>query len=107
MGGAVIGWGLDSLAALTGHRTFPLFFLLMLSTVVPIWLITYATEFWHFLVLGLFVGLAGAYTAVKQVRNHYPADFGWTDFFHPAHYLAWTGLALIVTLLVVDRERRR
>jgi len=34
-------------------------FLLMLSTVVPIWLITYATEFWHFLVLGLFVGLAG------------------------------------------------
>jgi len=29
-GGAVIGWGLDSLAALFGHRTFPLFFLLML-----------------------------------------------------------------------------
>jgi MFS transporter, NNP family, nitrate/nitrite transporter len=35
------------------------FFLLMLSTVVPIWLIGEATEFWHFLVLGLFVGLAG------------------------------------------------
>lgn len=35
------------------------FFLLMLSTVVPIWLLTYATEYWHFLVLGLFVGLAG------------------------------------------------
>ncbi|MBL8305046.1 MAG: NarK/NasA family nitrate transporter [Rubrivivax sp.] len=35
------------------------FFLLMLSTVVPIWLISYATEFWHFLLLGLFVGLAG------------------------------------------------
>jgi len=34
-------------------------FLLMLSTVVPIWLIGEATEFWHFLVLGLFVGLAG------------------------------------------------
>ena len=30
VGGAVIGWGLDSLAALAGHRTFPLFFLLML-----------------------------------------------------------------------------
>ena len=30
VGGAVIGWGLDSLAALTGHRTFPLFLLLML-----------------------------------------------------------------------------
>jgi MFS transporter, NNP family, nitrate/nitrite transporter len=35
------------------------FFVLMLSTVIPIWLITYATQFWHFLVLGLFVGLAG------------------------------------------------
>jgi MFS transporter, NNP family, nitrate/nitrite transporter len=34
-------------------------FLLMLSTVVPIYMIGYATEFWHFLVLGLFVGLAG------------------------------------------------
>ena len=33
--------------------------LLMLATVVPIWLISYATQFWHFLVLGLFVGLAG------------------------------------------------
>jgi NNP family nitrate/nitrite transporter-like MFS transporter len=35
------------------------FFVLMLSTVVPIWLISYATEYWHFLVLGLFVGVAG------------------------------------------------
>jgi NNP family nitrate/nitrite transporter-like MFS transporter len=35
------------------------FFVLMLSTVVPIWLISYATEYWQFLVLGLFVGLAG------------------------------------------------
>jgi MFS transporter, NNP family, nitrate/nitrite transporter len=34
-------------------------FLLMLSTVLPIYLISHATEFWHFLVLGLFVGLAG------------------------------------------------
>jgi NNP family nitrate/nitrite transporter-like MFS transporter len=34
-------------------------FVLMLSTVIPIWLIGYATEFWQFLVLGLFVGLAG------------------------------------------------
>ena len=30
IGGAVIGWGLDSLASLAGHGTFPLFFLLML-----------------------------------------------------------------------------
>ncbi len=34
-------------------------FLLMLATVIPIWLISYATQFWHFIVLGLFVGLAG------------------------------------------------
>ena len=30
VGGAVIGWGLDSLAGAFGHRTFPLFFLLLL-----------------------------------------------------------------------------
>ena len=35
------------------------FFVLMIATIVPIWLIGYATEYWHFLVLGLFVGLAG------------------------------------------------
>ncbi|MBI5120344.1 MAG: NarK/NasA family nitrate transporter [Rhodospirillales bacterium] len=35
------------------------FFFLMASTVIPIWLISYATQFWHFLVTGLFVGLAG------------------------------------------------
>jgi len=35
------------------------FFILMLSTIVPIWMISRATEFWHFLVTGLFVGVAG------------------------------------------------
>ena len=35
------------------------FFILMLSTVFPIWLISRATEFWHYLVTGLFVGVAG------------------------------------------------
>ncbi len=30
VGGALIGWGLDTLAEMLGHRTFPLFFLLML-----------------------------------------------------------------------------
>jgi ATP synthase protein I len=30
VGGAVIGWGLDSLAGLAGYRTFPLLTLLML-----------------------------------------------------------------------------
>ena len=35
------------------------FFVLMLLTVVPIWFIGEATQYWQFLVLGLFVGLAG------------------------------------------------
>ena len=35
------------------------FFVLMLSTVVPIWMISWGTEYWHFLVTGLFVGAAG------------------------------------------------
>lgn len=35
------------------------FVVLMLSTVVPIWMISWGTEFWHFLVTGLFVGVAG------------------------------------------------
>jgi len=34
-------------------------FVLMLATVVPIWLISYAHSLWQLLVLGLFVGLAG------------------------------------------------
>ncbi len=35
------------------------FFLLMLSTIIPIYMISMATQFWQFLVLGLFIGLAG------------------------------------------------
>ena len=35
------------------------FFLLMLCTVIPIWLMSYATQYWHFLVIGMFVGVAG------------------------------------------------
>ena len=35
------------------------FALLMASTIVPIYLISYGTEFWHYLVTGLFVGVAG------------------------------------------------
>ena len=40
------------------------FTVLMLSTVLPIWMISEATAYWHFLVLGLFVGLAGGSFAV-------------------------------------------
>ncbi len=35
------------------------FFALMLVCVVPIYMMQYATAFWHFLAIGLFVGLAG------------------------------------------------
>ncbi|WP_354372039.1 MFS transporter [Variovorax paradoxus] len=33
--------------------------LLMAATVPAIWLMSYATQYWHFIVLGMFVGLAG------------------------------------------------
>lgn len=50
------------------------FFLLMLSAVVPIYLIRYATEFWQFLVVGLFVGVAGGSFSVgiAYVARWYP-----------------------------------
>jgi len=35
------------------------FFVLMLSTVIPIWMLSQATEYWQFLLTGLFVGVAG------------------------------------------------
>lgn len=35
------------------------FFWLMMVCVLPIYLISYASQYWHFLLLGLFVGLAG------------------------------------------------
>jgi NNP family nitrate/nitrite transporter-like MFS transporter len=35
------------------------FFMLMLSTIIPIFMISRATEYWQFLVTGLFVGVAG------------------------------------------------
>ena len=35
------------------------FFVLMISTVIPIWMISYSTQYWHFLFTSLFVGIAG------------------------------------------------
>ncbi|WP_119155203.1 MFS transporter [Caldimonas tepidiphila] len=35
------------------------FTILMALTVPAIWMMSYATQFWHFIVIGLFVGLAG------------------------------------------------
>ncbi|QEI09074.1 NarK/NasA family nitrate transporter [Pigmentiphaga aceris] len=52
------------------------FFALMLSTVIPIWLISYATQYWQFLVLALFVGLAGGSFSVgtPYVARWFPAS---------------------------------
>jgi NNP family nitrate/nitrite transporter-like MFS transporter len=55
--GSLVRLPLGMLTDRTGGRV--VFFLLMLACVVPIWLIGEATSFAQFLVLGLFVGLAG------------------------------------------------
>jgi NNP family nitrate/nitrite transporter-like MFS transporter len=72
--GSLIRLPLGMLTDKFGGRS--VFFVLMLSTVVPIYLISYATAFWQFLVLGLFVGVAGgsfsvgiAYVARWFTRN--------------------------------------
>ena len=51
-------------------------FLLMLSTVPAIWLMAYATEYWQFLLLSLFVGLAGGSFSVgtPYVARWFPKD---------------------------------
>ena len=40
------------------------YFIQMLSVVPPTWLLSYATEYWQYLVLGLFIGVAGGSFAV-------------------------------------------
>jgi NNP family nitrate/nitrite transporter-like MFS transporter len=48
--------------------------LLMAATVPAIWLMAYATQYWHFLLIGLFVGLAGGSFSVgtPYVARWYP-----------------------------------
>lgn len=60
--GSLIRLPLGMLTDKFGGRV--VFFVLMLATVGPIWLMSAATAFWHFLVIGLFVGLAGGSFAV-------------------------------------------
>ncbi|SEO90332.1 MFS transporter [Aquisalimonas asiatica] len=54
----------------------PVYALLMLSTVLPIYLLQYATSYWQLLVLGLFVGLAGASFSVgiAYVARWFPRE---------------------------------
>ena len=40
------------------------YFLQMLTVVIPTWMLSYATEYWQYLVLGLFIGMAGGSFAV-------------------------------------------
>ncbi|MFW5446883.1 MAG: nitrate/nitrite transporter [Methylophagaceae bacterium] len=49
---------------------------LMLSTIIPMWLISAGTEYWHYLVLGLFVGLAGASftVGISYVARWFPKN---------------------------------
>jgi len=48
----------------------------MVVTIVPIWLITYADKFWQFLIVGLFVGVAGASFSVgtPYVARWFPRE---------------------------------
>ena len=50
--------------------------ILMALTVPAIWLMAYATQFWHFLVIGLFVGLAGGSFSVgtPYVARWFPSN---------------------------------
>jgi NNP family nitrate/nitrite transporter-like MFS transporter len=87
------------------------FFLLMLATVPAIWLIGMATQFWHFLALGLCIGLAGGSFSVgtPYVARWFPRErrglamgiFGagnsgsaLTKFVAPAIIAAWGWQAL-------------
>jgi len=40
------------------------YFLQMLAVVIPTWVLSYATEYWQYLALGLFIGVAGGSFAV-------------------------------------------
>jgi MFS transporter, NNP family, nitrate/nitrite transporter len=52
----------------------PVFAVVMLSTVVPLFLIQFATTYWHMLLLGFFIGLAGGSFSVgiSYVARFYP-----------------------------------
>jgi NNP family nitrate/nitrite transporter-like MFS transporter len=96
------------------------FFLLMLACVVPMWLIGYATAYWQFLVLGLFVGLAGGSFSVgtpyvarwfdKQHRGFAMGVFGAGNsgaavnkFIAPAIVLAagWTAVPKVYAAIML------
>ena len=81
-------------------------FLLMLSTVAPIYFLSMATEFWHFIVLGLFVGLLNM-VPYLQIIGLIPA--GLLAMMHAVQsgtniwmVLGLTGLVFVVVQLIQD-----
>ncbi len=102
--GSLIRLPLGMLTDRFGGR--PVFMALMLSTILPIYLISHATQYWHMLVLGLFVGVAGgsfsvgiAYTARWFDKKHQGFAMGIfgagnagaavTKFVAPSIVVAW------------------
>ena len=55
--GSLIRLPLGMLTDRFGGR--PVFLVVMVSTIIPIYLVSLGTEYWHYLVSGLFVGVAG------------------------------------------------
>ena len=53
------------------------------------------------------IGLAAAYTIVRQFRNDFPHDSAWPEFFHVAHLAAWIGVCLLATDIAVSWLRNR
>jgi NNP family nitrate/nitrite transporter-like MFS transporter len=56
--GSILRLPLGMLTDKVGGRR--VFIGLMMTMIAPLWFISEATEYWHFLILGLFVGVAGA-----------------------------------------------
>jgi len=84
----------------------PVFFWLMVLVIPPVYLISLASEYWHFLLLGLYMGIAGgsftvgiAYTARWFERRHQGFAMGifgagnagaaLTKFVAPSIVVAW------------------
>ena len=56
--GSIFRLPVGMLTDIVGGRI--VYFFLMLTMIIPLWFIGSATEYWQFLILGLFVGIAGA-----------------------------------------------
>ena len=53
------------------------------------------------------IALAGLYTAAKQLRYDYLAQFEWPTRFHVAHTIAWLAVCLLAADALVEHVARR